>query len=95
MGLFLESEKPKQAAFKANYPGLPDPARLDGIYKGKPRSFCFPLEHAEQNLFPGIRLAALDHFANLRIKWHDGQNGKPIIPLRSASTANFFFRSGT
>ena len=54
MGKFLESEKLHQADFKATSPYFSDAARADGVYKGKPRPFCLPLEHAEENLFPEI-----------------------------------------
>jgi hypothetical protein len=78
MGEFLESEKQQQAKFKASSPYFSDAARAaDGIYKGKARPFCLPLEYAEENLFPGIRQSARAYFASQSIKWHDGQNGKP------------------
>lgn len=93
MGKFLESEKPKQAAFKAIAPYFSDSARLDGVYKGRPRSFCLPIEFAEQNLLPEIRETALLHFENHRIKWHDGQNGKPSNHLCDSQVCcvNFLF----
>jgi hypothetical protein len=50
MGKFLESEKPIQTQFKISSPYFSDTARSEGIYKGKPRSFCLPIESAEQNL---------------------------------------------
>lgn len=93
MGKFLEGEKPKQAQFKVNSPYFSDTARLDGVYKGKPRSFCMPVEFAEQNLIPEIRESALSHFAQHRIKWHDGQNGKPSNHLCDSQVCcvNFLF----
>ncbi|MDO9131313.1 MAG: hypothetical protein Q7U34_15760 [Anaerolineales bacterium] len=93
MGRFLESEKPKQAELKASSPYFSNVARYDGVYKGKPRSFCLPVEHAEQNLFPAIRETALDHFAAHKIKWHDGQNGKPSNHLCDSQVCcvNFLF----
>lgn len=51
MGKFLESEKLQQAKFKATLPYFSNAARADGIYKGKSRSFCLPVNHSEQNLF--------------------------------------------
>jgi hypothetical protein len=77
VGYFLKSEKPKQTFFKTTSPYFSDLARLDGIYKGKPRPFCLPLDVAEQNLVPEIRESALSHFEKHKIKWHDGKNGKP------------------
>ena len=77
MGEFLESEKQQQAKFKRSSPYFSDAARADGIYKGKARPFCLPLEHAEENLFPGIRESAPAYFSAQWIKWHDGQDSKP------------------
>jgi hypothetical protein len=93
MGGFLENEKLKQIEFKADSPDLSNEARADGIYKGKPRSFCLPLEYAEQNLFSEIRHSAIRHFAKHSIKWHDGQNGKPSNHLCSSQVCciNFLF----
>lgn len=93
MGNFLESEKPKQAYFKTTSPYFSDSARLDGVYKGKPRPFCLPLEFSEQNLFPEIRKTAPSHFEKHQIKWHDGQNGKPSNHLCDSQVccANFLF----
>jgi len=93
VGKFLESEKPRQAAFKAIAPYFSNSARLDGVYRGKPRSFCLPIEFAEQNLFPEIRETALLHFENHHIKWHDGQNGKPSNHLCDSQVCcvNFLF----
>jgi hypothetical protein len=93
MGGFLESEKQKQTDFKITSPYFSDLSRLEGIYKGKPRSFCVPIEFAEQNLFLEIRGSALSHFANHNIKWHDGQNGKPSNHLCDSQVCcvNFLF----
>ena len=93
MGEFLESEKPQQAKFKASSPYSSDAARADGIYKGKSRPFCLPLEHAEENLFSEIRQIAPAYFASQSIKWHDGQNGKPSNHLCDSQVCcvNFLF----
>jgi hypothetical protein len=77
MGKFLESEKLIQEQFKLNSQYLTKEAREDGEYKTKSRPFCLPVELAEQNLLPEIRISALDFFSTHRIKWHDGQNRKP------------------
>jgi len=77
MGNFLESEKRRQAKFKATSIYFSIAARSDGVYKGKPRSFCLPIEYAAENLFPEIRQAALAYFSSQGIKWHDGHNGHP------------------
>jgi hypothetical protein len=93
MGKFLESEKLQQAGFKATSPYFSNTARADGIYKGKLRSFCLPLDHAEENLFPEIRQTAPTYFASQSIKWHDGQNGKPSNHLCDSQVCcvNFLF----
>jgi hypothetical protein len=93
MGEFLESEKLHQAKFKASSPYFSNAARADGVYKGKSRPFCLPIECAEENLFPEIRQAALAYFASQGIKWHDGQNGQPSNHLCDSQVCcvNFLF----
>lgn len=93
MGKFLESEKAQQGSFKASSPYFSDAARGDGIYKGKARPFCLPLEYAEENLFPGIRKSALAYFESQGIKWHDGHDGKPSNHLCDSQVCclNFLF----
>ena len=93
MGGFLTSEKPIQAQFKVNSQYFSDPARSEGIYKGKPYSFCLPIEYSEQNLFPEIRKSAPAFFAEHHIQWHDGQNGKPSNHLCGSLVCcvNFLF----
>jgi hypothetical protein len=93
LGKFLESEKPIQTQFKISSPYFSDTARSEGIFSGKPRSYCLPVESAEQNLVPEIRESALSHFAKYSIKWHTGQNGKPSNHLCSSQVCcvNFLF----
>jgi hypothetical protein len=93
MGKFLKSEKTRQASFRAGSPYFSDAARADGIYKGRARSFCLPREHAQENLFPGIRQSAPEYFDAQTIKWHDGQDGKPSNHLCSSQVCcvNFLF----
>ncbi|HRQ40891.1 MAG TPA: hypothetical protein PLD25_23500 [Chloroflexota bacterium] len=93
MGEFLESEKLRQTRLKAVSPYFSNAARVDGIYKGKPRPFCMPLEQAEENLFPEIRQSAPAYFASQSIKWHDGQHGKPSNHLCDSQVCcvNFLF----
>ena len=93
MGGFLESEKKIQAEFKVNSSYFSEPARAEGVYKHKPRAFCLPVDLAEQNLVPEIRQSALAHFARHRIKWHDGQDGKPSNHLCDSQVCcvNFLF----
>lgn len=93
MSKFLENEKQSQTIFKNTAPFFSYDARLDGIYKKKPRTFCVPSEFAEQNLYPPIREDALSHFAKHKIKWHDGKNGKPSNHLCDSQVCcvNFLF----
>ena len=93
MGKFLESEKINQAHFKATSPTISEAARSDGIYKGKPRSFCLPREYAQENLYPPIREKAMQFWADHHIKWHDGADGKPSNHLCSSMVCgvNFLF----
>ncbi len=93
MSEFLESEKQQQAKFKTSSPYFSREARADGIYKGKARPFCLPLEYAEENLFSGIRKSGLAYFDSESIQWHDGQNGKPSNHLCDSQVCclNFLF----
>jgi len=50
-------------------------ARAEGIYAGKPRSFCLPRDEARQNLFRPIAGPAIEFFTRLGIKWHHGCPG--------------------
>jgi hypothetical protein len=77
MGQFLEAEKLRQADFKTSSAYFTADAREDGVYKGKPRPFCLPLQCADENLFPEIRQPALTYFGDFEVKWHDGQHEKP------------------
>lgn len=93
MGAFLKVEKTRQASFRVGSSYFSDAARADGIYKSKPYSFCLPREHAEENLFPAIRQSAPAYFSDQKIKWHDGQDGKPSNHLCSSQVCcvNFLF----
>jgi hypothetical protein len=80
--------------FKWHTSYLSDAARLEGVYKkGKSHPICLPRDHAEENLFPGIRELALAYFAKYAIKWHDGQASKPSNHLCSSQVCcvNFLF----
>jgi hypothetical protein len=51
---------------------------------GKAYDVCLPLDFAEYNLLPDARRAALDRFASLGIRWHDGVGAGPSNHLRSS-----------
>ena len=93
MGTFLETEKPRQTAFKTTSPYFSDPARTEGEYKGKLWPFCLPREYASENLFSEIRQTAIAYFAEHGIKWHDGQTGQPSNHLCDSQVCcvNFLF----
>lgn len=90
---FLATEKTRQAAFKQTSPYFSGAARADGFYKQHAYPFCLPRECASENLYVGIREAALVYFAAKRIPWHGGQNGLPSNHLCSSQVAcvNFLF----
>ena len=58
MSIFLEIEKQRQSEFKQQSPTFSVAARSNGMYKGRSRPFCLPVDQAEENLIPGIRAAA-------------------------------------
>lgn len=91
MGKFLESEKQRQAQFKARSPYFSDAAREDGSYNGIPRPFCLPNQYAEENLFSEIRQPILDYFAAHEIKWHRGHRPTNHLCSSQICCANFLF----
>jgi len=84
-----------QALFKHQEGFFSALACADGEYYHRNRPFCLPQEHAEENLFVGIRDAALPYFADHRIKWHQGSEKgvKPNNHLCSSQVCcvNFLF----
>jgi len=93
MSGFPEVEKQRQSEFKQQSPTFSVAAHSDGMYKGRLRPFCLPVDHAEENLFPGIRETAPAYFSKFEIKWHDGHAGKPSNYLCSSQVCcvNFLF----
>ena len=93
MGRFLEAERHRQAKFKASSSYFSKAARSDGVYKGKPRSFCLPLEYARENLFLDVRQTAPAYFSAQGIKWHDGRDNNPSNHLCDSQVCcvNFLF----
>lgn len=83
MGKFLQLEKPRQAAFKANSDTFSEGARVDGVYRVHPYPFCLPREYASENLFPDIRESITKYFSEREIKWHDtpGWRGRKMTLL--------------
>lgn len=93
MSRWLEEEKIHQAEFKRSSAYFSEAARCDGLYKNRPWPFCLPRQHAEENLFSGIRPAAVAYFNQHLIKWHDGQSLRPSNHLCSSQVCciNFLF----
>ncbi len=90
---FLDSEKPRQADFKAISHTFSEAAREDGYFATKFRPYCLPSTHAEENLIPEIRQIILSYFAKEKIKWHQGHNGKPSNHMCDSQVCcvNFLF----
>lgn len=93
MGKFLQTEKPKQVAFKQTSSSISAAAKGDGMYKEHVYPFCLPRSLAEENLYPPIRQTICAYFERNRIKWHDGQDGKPSNHMCDSQVccANFLF----
>ncbi len=94
MGKFLQAEKPNQVAFKRSSATISIAAKEEnGIYKEYAYPFCLPRDLAEENLYPSIRNTIREYFERNKIKWHDGQNGKPSNHMCDSQVccANFLF----
>jgi hypothetical protein len=93
MGRFLTREKQRLIVFKQTWPDFSAAARADGLFQGKRRSFCLPLECAQENLYPGIREAALAYWETQAITWHQGHAGLPSNHLCDSQVCcvNFLF----
>jgi hypothetical protein len=93
MSKFLRDEKPKQVIFKSIAPYFSEESRAEGFYRSHSYPFCLPREYADENLFPEIRQSILAYFTRNKIKWHDGQDGKPSNHLCDSQVccANFLF----
>ena len=93
MGIFLEEEKRQQILFKEDSRYFTGAARQAGLYRGRPRQFCLPLEDADENLFEEIRAGALEYFKRNQIKWHQGRGSSPSNHLCSSQVqcVNFLY----
>ncbi len=85
MPSFRDMEKQRYAKIKADLVSLD--AVQPGMYKGKPRAFCLPAAHAEENLHPLIHTDAIPYFADRHIRWHDGIGEAPSNHLCSSQVA--------
>lgn len=93
MGKFLEEEKGHQIRFKETSGHFTELTRAEGLYRGKHRPFCLPVDRAGENLFQGIRARALEYFQQEGIKWHDGRDSNPSNHLCSSQVqcVNFLY----
>src|SRR6056297_955000 len=90
----LSQEKQRQIEWKRTTDHLSAEAKQPGLFRGKPRRFCLPPEHAAENLFEGIRKEALLHFSKNNIHWHlKAGPGLPSNHLCSSQVfiVNFLF----
>jgi hypothetical protein len=67
---FRDREKARYASLKREL--FSPAAQLPGSYGGISRDFCLGDGHADENLYVGIRAAAIGYFAERKIPWHDG-----------------------
>jgi len=90
---FIELERQRLNHYKVASPHLSEAARADGIYLGKPRSFCLPRAQAAENLYLGIREQAIEAFRASGIPWHSGRDGNPSNHLCSSQVCcvNFLY----
>jgi len=93
VGKFRNAERPRHASFKKASPYFSDTARADGVFQGKPRPFCLPLERSEENLFSEIRSSATAYFSSEEIKWHQGRQRRPSNHMCDSQVCclNFLF----
>ena len=93
MAKFLNEEKQRYSLYKKESLNFGVRAKQDGVYRNKLRNFCLHLDEAEENLYAGIRDAALNYFCMMDIKWHDGKNEKPSNHLCDSQVCcvNFLF----
>lgn len=91
MGKFLEEEKERQESIKQKL--FSAEAQKGGMYKGKIRPFCLPLDLAKENLFGDFRDTATTYFADHKIGWHDGKDSDPSNHLCDSQVCciNFLF----
>lgn len=51
-------------------------AQFHGVYRGSARDFCLGEGRSDENLYAGIRAAAIGYFAERKTPWHDGAGGR-------------------
>lgn len=93
MGKFCEAERKRQYKCKGQGRIFSKAACKAGVYRGKEREFCLPLECAVENLYGGIREKAQQYFNENKISWHNGKGEMPSNHLCSSQVCcvNFLF----
>lgn len=85
---FVTQANDDLVAWKYRTPTLdgidPEAAPYSKHPNGPSHDVCLTLDHAAHNLLPDARVIALDRFAKLRIRWHDGWQSGPSNHLRSS-----------
>lgn len=70
-------------------------AQQKGFYKRIPRSFCLSDNYSHENLYQGIRDAAITYFIIRGIPWHDGLKGRHLpsnhLCCSQSCCVNFLF----
>ena len=75
---YLQAQKKLQAQWKLQTKYLSRAAKKPGLFANRLFPFCLPIEHAEENLFVGIREDAIAYFDRHDISWHGAAlPGKP------------------
>ena len=75
---YLQAQKKLQTQWKLQTKYLSRAAKKRGLFANRLFPFCLPIEHAEENLFVGIRDDAIAYFDRHDISWHGAAlPGKP------------------
>ena len=75
---YLQAHKKLQTQWKLQTKYLSRAAKKPGLFANRLFPFCLPIEHAEENLFIGIRDDAIAYFDRHDISWHGAAlPGKP------------------
>ena len=93
MGKFLQTEKPKQVAFKQTSATISNAAKAEGIYKDHAYPFCLPRELAKRIFIP----QSAPPFENISVEIKSSgtmvTTGIPVticaIPRSAAPTSSF------
>jgi len=85
---YLSGEKKLQTSWKLTTKSIPRTAKKPGLYRNRLYPFCLPLEHAQFNLFQGIREDAIGTFQRHNIIWHS--SALPGLPSNHLCSSQVF-----